>query len=105
MDTRRRSLVPFRPCYSVKSGGGRTEIQFRGDTLYQYSGGYSYVQPAPSRSREHFAYFVRFEVEPRVPPAVYVKTREMGQPVKVADVPFYTTLVAWIEDTSSLRKD
>lgn len=106
VDTRKRALVPYRPCYSVKRGSGRTEIRFRGQILYQQEGR-RYAPSAwgcVSRSQEHFAHFVRFDNGAGTP-TVYAKTRDMEQPVRVAEVPFYTTLVAWIEDTSGLRKD
>ena len=103
VDTRGRNLLPRQPCYSVEFGFGCTEIRFRNQVLHEHKGGYSYAQGCISHSREHFAYFVRFDNKAGTP-TVFAKTRDMEQQVVVAEVPFCTTLVTWIEDTSNLRK-
>ncbi len=106
VDTRKRVLMPYRPPYSVERSGGRTQIRFRGQALYQGKGRRHapYAWGCLSRAREHFAYFVRSDSRAE-PSTVYAKTAAMVRPVRVAEVPFYTTLVAWIEDTSRLRRD
>ncbi len=103
VDTRSHKVIPYRPCYSVKLGSGSTEIRFRDKVLHQHKGGYSYAQGCISHSREQFAYFVRFDNKAGTP-TVFAKIRDMKQQVVVTEVPFYTTLLTWIEDTSNLRK-
>ncbi len=102
IDARRRVLVPYRPCYSVKRVSGRTEIRFHEEVLYHHRGR-AYAHACASHSQKHFAYFVRFDSKAGTP-TVFAKTGDMKQPVVVAEVPFYTTLKTWIEDTSNLRK-
>jgi len=105
VDERGHSLIPYRPCYSVKVGCGSVEIRFRDQVLHQHKGGFSsYGQGCISHSRQHFAYFVRF-VDGARRPTVFAKTADMREPLVVAEVPFYTTLVTWIEDTSHLRDE
>ena len=99
VDIRNHNLIPYQPYYSVKP-----EVRFRDQVLHQQKDGYSYTDGCISHSREHFAYFVRIDKKVGTP-TVFAKTKDMKQPVVVAEVPFYTTLVTWIEDTSSLRKE
>lgn len=103
VDTYGHSLIPYQTCYSVKRGPDSTEIRFRDQVLHQHKGHYPYAQGCISHSQEHFAYFIRFDNKDGNP-TVFAKTRDMKQQVFVAEVPYYTTLVTWIEDTSNLRK-
>ncbi|MHC4406281.1 MAG: hypothetical protein ACYTG0_42145 [Planctomycetota bacterium] len=103
VDTRSRSLLRYHPCHSVKLSPEGKEIWFRGKLLHDHKGRHAYVRRCASRSQEHFAFFVRSDDNTDTP-TVYAKTKNMRQLVKVAEVPFYTTLVSWIEDTSTLRK-
>jgi hypothetical protein len=87
----------------VKLSPEGKEIWFRGKLLHNHRGRHAYVQGCASRSQEHFSFFVRSD-ENSDAPTVYAQTKNMRQLVRVAEVPFYTTLVSWIEDTSTLRR-
>jgi hypothetical protein len=103
VDTAIRSLLPYDPCYSVTHSPEGTEIRFRGKLLHHQAGRHARVQACASPSQVHVAFFVRSD-DGTDTPTVYAQTNDMTQPVKVAEAPFYTTLVSWIEDTSALRR-
>jgi hypothetical protein len=103
VETSTHSMLQLHPCYSVKRSQDGTEVWFRKKLLHHHKGKHISVQGCPSPSKQHFAFFVRSNDNTDIP-AVHALTKDMNQPVKVAHVPFYTTLVSWIENTDTLRK-
>jgi hypothetical protein len=79
------------------------DVYYQEQMIYRYKSKDCLIRGCISHSKEHFAFFVRPDNN-LDDPIVFAKTSDMEQSVVVSNVPFYTSLVTWIEDTGFLRR-
>lgn len=93
------------PTYSIKEGPNIIKIYYQDQLIRQHKGDYWHTGSCISHSREHFAYYIRYD-DIGISTVLYAKTRDMKKPVQIAKRSYgYSELVAWIEDTANLRRE
>jgi hypothetical protein len=99
--------------YSIKKKPNSVEIYYQDQLICRHKGVYSYIDSCLSHSQEHFAYYMFYKRNRisnqfsaiQVSTTLYAITKYMEKPVQVAQISDGSGLVAWIEDTTHLRRE
>jgi len=90
--------------YSIKEKPNSVDIYYQDQLICRHKGDYRYIDSCLSHSQEHFAYYMFYEIN-QISTILYAITGDMEKPVQVAQISDGSSLVAWIEDTTDLRRE
>ena len=90
--------------YSIKEGPDIVKIYYQDQLIFRHKGDYWYTESCLSHSQEHFAYYIFYDRN-EISTVLYAITGDMEKPVQVAEILNGSNLVAWIEDTTYLRRE
>jgi len=90
--------------YSIKEEPYSVEIYYQDQLICRHKGDYWRTGSCLSHSQEHFAYYIIYD-RYQISTALYAMTKDMEKPVQVAQISDGSSLIAWIEDTTNLRRE
>jgi hypothetical protein len=90
--------------YSIKEKPNSVEIYYQDQLVCRHKGDYWRTGSCLSHSQEHLAYYIIYD-RYQISTVLYAMTKDMEKPFQVAQISDGSCLVAWIEDTSYLRRE
>ena len=90
--------------YSIKEEPNSVEIYYQDQLIRRHKGDYWRTGSCLSHSQEHLAYYIIYD-RYQISTALYAMTKDIEKPVQVTQISDGSRLVAWIEDTTSLRRE